>query len=316
MALPPWTVEMLRRGIGEVARKASDLETLEKLKTQATEILQDLPETAARGLNAVMRKAEAGKRSVERWTQKHTALSVPILNASGVLMQPFGHGVPIADAVIDAGLTLMRGNCVHGGDGEARLIHKMEKHLPGQGNLKIAIANNFPGALTAFSQFVQQRPLVIHRSHAVRLPDGVPLPDAFGTLLPVIQEVGSVGSVDIRDFDGFDSFCAIVADDGTRQVELVDFGDRDALQAVVLPIASMNKIDDSLPSAAAMLDRGANVVLLPGDGLCGGPDCGILIGDAEILDLITDSPAWPAPRERSGARDDGCRAGDRGGKSG
>ena len=49
--------------LGEVARKASDPETLEKLKAQATEILQDLPETAARGINAVMRSAEAGKRT-------------------------------------------------------------------------------------------------------------------------------------------------------------------------------------------------------------------------------------------------------------
>ena len=48
MALPPWTIELLRRGITDVARKASEPETIEKVKNQATEILQDLPQTAAK----------------------------------------------------------------------------------------------------------------------------------------------------------------------------------------------------------------------------------------------------------------------------
>ena len=54
MALPPWTVELLRRGITDVARKASEPQTLAKIKSQATEILQELPESAARGIDAMM----------------------------------------------------------------------------------------------------------------------------------------------------------------------------------------------------------------------------------------------------------------------
>ncbi len=42
MALPPWTVELIRRGLTDVARKAGDGETLEKIKSQATEMLSDL----------------------------------------------------------------------------------------------------------------------------------------------------------------------------------------------------------------------------------------------------------------------------------
>ncbi len=294
MALSPWTIEMLRRGIGEVARKASDLETLEKLKTQATEILQDLPETAARGINAVIRTAEASKRSVERWSAKQSALAIPMLNASGVLIHQFGSGVPVAQSVIDAGYPMLRGDCVQNGETTQRLTRRMEKQLPGGEHLSIAIANSFPAALTAFSQLVQERSLVIHRNHAVRLPGGVPLPDAFGTLLPVIQEVGSVGNVSVEDFDGLDPFCSIVADDGVHGVQLMDFGDRDARQAVVLPVASIKPIDTSLPSVESMIVEGADFILMPGDGLCGGPACGVLIGRREAIGVITDSPAWPA----------------------
>ncbi len=285
---------MLRRGIGEVARKASDLETLEKLKTQATEILQDLPETAARGINAVIRTAEAGKRSVQRWSAQASGLSVPMLNASGTLMHEFGTGVPTAQSVIDAGYDMLRGHCLHTAEAIARLTRQMEKQLPGNDNLTVAIAGNFPAAMTAFSQLVQARPLVIHRNNAVQLPGGVPLPDAFGTLLPVIQEVGSVGNVRIDDFAGLDAFCSIVADNGFDNVQLMNFADRDAMQAVVLPVASIKQIDDSIPSAEKMIDQGADFIIMPGDGLCGGPECGVLIGGRESIDLITTSPAWPA----------------------
>ena len=80
MALPPWTIEVLRRGLTDVARKASEPQTLEKIRSQATEMLQELPQTAARGIDAVLRTAEAGKRSVEQWSRKHTALAIPMLN--------------------------------------------------------------------------------------------------------------------------------------------------------------------------------------------------------------------------------------------
>ena len=295
MPLPPWTVELIRRGISDVARKASDPDTLEKLKTQATEILQDLPETAARSIDAVMRTAEAGKESVERWSRKHTALAIPMINASGILFHPAGTGVPLSEIAMQAGFQLLKGDCIAGDAAQDRLQRKLEKLLPAGGNYGIAVASNFHAALTAFSQLVQERTLVIHRSHAVRLPDGTPLPDAFGTLLPVIQEVGSVGDVSADDFASLDAFCAIMADVGDQPIELQEFAGRDALQAVVMPIGTLATTQhESIPSAEALLTQGADFVLMPGDGLCGGPACGLLIGRRESLKTITDSPAWPS----------------------
>ena len=292
MPLPPWTIELIRRGISDVARKASEPETLEKLKKQATEILQDLPETAARGVDAVMRTAEAGKQSVEKWSRKQTAIAVPMLNASGVLLHPLGTGVPLSDATLQAGFELMKGDCMASDPDDSRLHRKLERLLP-DGDFDIAIASSFPAALTAFSQLVQSRPLVIHRSHAVRLPNGKPLPEAFGTLLPVIQEVGSVGSVSVSDYDGLDSFCSIVADVGSEPAMIQDFGSRDAWQAVVLPVATVStSVHEMIPSAESLLSQGADFVLMPGDGICGGPACGLLIGRREPLSVITQAPAW------------------------
>jgi L-seryl-tRNA(Ser) seleniumtransferase len=152
--------------------------------------------------------------------------------------------------------------------------------------------------LSAFSLVVREKQLVVHRAHAVRLANGRPLPEAFGTLLPVIQEVGGIDGVHANDFDGLEGFCAILADDGRKSVELLDFGSRDACQAVVLPVATLasssrsaNSIGD-LPSAEAILTAGADFVIMRGDGLCGGPACGIIIGPEAELRRIQSSNAW------------------------
>lgn len=293
MAIPPWTIELLRRGLSDVARKASEPKTLERIKTQATEILQDLPESAARGIDAVMRSAEAGKKSVERWSRKHTALAIPLLNASGVLMNEEGSGVPLADQALEVGRELMVGDTIQGPAMEERLAKRLQRLLPVGGDYAIAITSSFPSALTALSLLVQQRQLVVHRRHAVRLPGGLPLPDAFGMLVPVIQEVGSVGEINNSDFDGLDRFCVIMADGGQQEVELLDLAGRDALQAVVLPVATLAATSQhQIPSAEAMLTAGADFVIMPGDGVCGGPACGILIGRAAEIRQIKESSPW------------------------
>lgn len=295
MAIPHWTVELLRRGINDVARKAREPETIDKIKSQATEILQDLPNTAARGIDAVIRSAEAGKRSVEKWSRKHTALAIPMLNASGVLQTDAGTGVALSESAIEVGRELLSGDVVGGAAARQRTCKRLQRLVPSSDDHAIAITSNFSAAMTAFSLLVQQRQLVVHRSHAVSLPGGLSLPDAFGVLVPVIQEVGSVNRASVQDFDGLDSFCAILADGGERPVELFDFSESDAMQAVVLPYATLSTTAyDQIPSAESMLSAGADFVIMPGDGLAGGPQCGVLIGPKREMQQIEQSNAWPA----------------------
>ena len=300
MALPPWTIELLRRGINDVARKASEPETIEKLRTQATEILQELPQTAAKGIDAMMRTAEVGKKSVERWSRKHTTIAVPLLNSSGVLMNEHGSGVPVAPQVSEVGRELMLGDSVSGASMDERLARRLQRLLPAGGDYSMAVTSNFSSALTALALLVDERQLVVHRSQAVRLPNGRALPDAFGMFLPVIQEVGSRDNVLPQDFDGLDSFCVIMADGGEEPLELLDLSGRNAMQAVILPVATLGEASYeesssvAIPSAEAMLVAGADFVILSGEGVLGGPECGIVIGRQKQIDNIKASGVWPS----------------------
>lgn len=306
MAIPPWTIELLRRGINDVARKASEPETLERIKSQASELLQDLPQTAARGIDAVMRGAEAGKKTFESWSRKHTALAVPMLNATGVLINESGTGVRVPDAVLEIGREFLAGDTIRSTRIGDRFERRLQKLLPSGEGHTILLTSSFSSALTAFSLLASEQQLVVHRAHSVRLQDGRPLPDALGALLPVIQEVGGIDGVHISDFDALDRFCAVLADDGLAEVATLDFGSTRGSQAVILPVATLtacqpaapaadgNERTCMIPSASAMLAAGADFVIMPGDGVCGGPDCGIIVGRTAELHRIRQSGVWPS----------------------
>jgi L-seryl-tRNA(Ser) seleniumtransferase len=284
----------LRGGLPPAPPTGGHGETLEKIKSQATEIFGDLPETAARGLESVMRTAESGKRSVERWARKHTALSVPVLNATGVLQNPAGSGVPISQLAAELGQELSAGDSITGNSLEQRLDRRFSRVLP-TGDLSIAVATSFPAALTSLPFLLPEHQLAVHRHHAVRLPNGLPLPDACGLFAPVIQEVGSVDSISVSDFDGLDRYCAIISDAGSDPVELLDQKLSGAMQAIVLPVATVGQSSiEQIPSAESMLAAGANFVVLAGDGVCGGPACGIIVGQSAEIDRLKSSAAWRA----------------------
>ncbi len=288
MALPPWTVELLRRGIADVAKKATEPETIQKLKSQASELLQELPETAARGLDRVMRTAESGKESVRRWSRKHTALAIPVLNATGVLTHPEGTGVPAADDAISAAVDVLRGDAVGGDVLGERLARRYARLVDGEH--AIAVASSFPAALSWLTMLLEQYTLVVHRHSCVRLPTGVSLADA----IPLITEVGAVDAVHPEDFAGLDSFGIVQADVGESPIAKFEVGD---VQIAVLPIATFSPqqvagISSPIPSALGMLQSGFDLVVMPGDVLAGGPNCGIIVGKRELVDAITRSESW------------------------
>ncbi|MEM9589414.1 MAG: hypothetical protein AAGA03_19185, partial [Planctomycetota bacterium] len=291
MALPPWSVELLRRGLTDVARRASEPETLNKLKAQATELLQDLPETAARGIDRVMKTAEAGKEAIQTWTRRHTSLVIPTINASGTLLHPGGSGLPIADPVWQVGQEALRGDFLHSGEAASRMDDMMLRSLPGSATA-VAVAGSMVSATSALTLLASTRDLVVHRHHAIRVDDTTPLPDLFGGPLSVVKEVGAADEVRESDFDALGPHCIICCDSASDPVQLMP-SRPDRWQVVMLPYATCHQHEGiDLPSAESMLAAGADAVILPGGGISGAPECGLIVGRSELLRPITESISW------------------------
>ncbi len=298
MALPPWTVDLIRRSLADVAKRASEPETIQRLRDQATELLSELPETAARGLDRVMRSAEVGKESMRKWSRKHSALSIPMLNATGILVHAEGTGVPTSDAAISAAVDVLRGDSICSDAIHERIERRLARLVPV--DRSIAVARSFGGSLMWLPMLVPKHELVVHRHHSVRLPGGVSLAGS----IPMVTEVGASDSVDEQDFldanVGDEKMLAIVqADAGSTAIEPIVFASSSikAIQIAVLPMATFSAIEVSgisghLPSALGMLDAGFDLVLMSGSELAGGPKCGVFVGKTELIETMTQSDSW------------------------
>lgn len=307
MALPPWTVELIRRGLQDAARRAKQPEALDNLRSQASEIWRDLPETAARGVESagrgferLMKKTETGTESILKWVRRYPAAGVPCVNATGNLFASCSP--PIGDPVIAAGIEALRGSRLHQVDQplDARRVLTRACQLPD--DCQAIATHAFPAAVIALPLAANDQTILVPRSQAIRI-DGVPLPDLLDVADPEVQEIGDFRGLRRADTAGRPNDIVVLADDGSPATG----------SASVSPLASgMTRVAvlsigvirqpraSSLPAglrdlafAVDLLREGHEVVVLPGSGLLGGPESGLIIGKRERIEAIMASPRWP-----------------------
>jgi L-seryl-tRNA(Ser) seleniumtransferase len=308
MAIPPWAVEALRRGVGGVIDKVPP-ETLDQLKKRASDLLAELPQTAARGVDSVMRGAKAGKDSLQRWTRRHVALVTPVVNASGCLCHASVAGVPLSHEAIEVATEAFQAGSLSNAIANERLERRLNRCVE-SGELGILIASSVDGACLAIAHSIHQCPFYFHRSQSFRLPSGAPIPDAFGAGVPTtdkrVHEIGSVGGIDPSDVRGIGdhAFLVAVANGSDDAIWYRSFTDalstrNDLTRIVYLPVADWKTTEVSsatpgLPAVLQTLGADADLVITTGDGALGGPRCGLIVGNKKRIEAISRSAIWPA----------------------
>lgn len=312
MRLPPWAIEALRNGVADVARKASDAETLAKVKEQAKELFRELPENASKGLDTLVKTAtETAKQAVDqgrdtllRWNQRNTEIVTPCLNATGILLDARGHSLAISDHTMQLGCSLLRGDHVRSADNRnvrTQINDSLSKILDRDDN-RVLVATNLDAAIASLTAITDQFPIAIHRSQAIRLPSGLPLPECFDGA--AIVEFGGVQAMSPNDFAELDQSCIVLADNGQSPIAPFhlnsDHGpSSSSVTAAVLPIATLKQADlpsdemeSAIPSADATLNSGVDLVIFPGGPITGGPECGYIVGKPCLIESIEKSAKW------------------------
>lgn len=297
MRMPPWAIEAIRNGVADVARKASDAETINKVKEQAAELLRDLPENASRGIDAVVKSAtervsgaiDQGRESILRWRERQTDFGVRMCNVQGLAFSEFGTGIAVSDDVLQMGCAVLRGDGVQD-EIDSRLDEALARLLDVDAH-GFLLANNLDAAVASLGAIGGARTMVMHRSQAIRLPSGTPLPDALSQV--DLVECGGVQAIEPGDFDAIsDPTCVLLADDGQHAIEPIDFGSRDLITIAIVPYATIAPTHPSIPSVRTMLESGIDLVVTQGGPLIGAPPSGIIAGNRALLDRVTDAQAW------------------------
>lgn len=309
------------RGVGSVVDKVPP-ERIDQLRQKANQLLDELPQTAARGVETVFRGAKAGKQMLQRWSQRHLALVTPVINASGCLSDHRLHGVGLGEPLVELASGAIHSPLLRGEAAADRLQRRLGRCV-GDHDWGILVATSLDAACLAIGLTRHNRPLYFHRAQSSRLASGTAIPDAFvpRDSIPAgeiaIHEVGSRDGITASDASGLSPHAILIAVD-SGEVEPVWFAaggraaDNDQLKVVLMTacggiggtrgeptppwLATIHPLPRLVADHLGRTDgvEHADLVITGGDGLLGGPPCGLIIGSRAEIENIAASAAWHA----------------------
>ncbi|MGY1770766.1 L-seryl-tRNA(Sec) selenium transferase [Blastococcus sp. SYSU D00813] len=248
-----------------------------------------------------------------------TAASLrPVLNATGVLVHTNLGRAPLSAAaraaVAAAGGTtdveLDLGTGRRGPRGEAALA-ALRAAVPAAG--AALVVNNCAAALALVATALGQgRELVIARGELVEIGDGFRIPELLESTGARLREVGTTNRVTAEDYTralGPDTGAVLkvhpsnfVVRGFTRSVPVA--GLAAALAGTGVPLVA--DVGSGLPAAEPVLPDepdlqttladGADLVLASGDKLLGGPQAGLVLGRADLVQRLRRHPLYRALR--------------------
>lgn len=244
-----------------------------------------------------------------------------VINATGVVLHTNLGRAPLAAAAVDAmrrvagAYTNLEYDTDAGARG-SRYVHCRDLLVQLTGAEDALVVNNNAAAVVlALNTLALGKEAVISRGELVEIGGAFRVPEIMARSGAVLREVGSTNRTHPADYEA-----AIGEDTGVllkvhpsnftisgyvAQVtarELADLGRRVGVP-VVYDAGSGLFVDPTLiglsadePTARASLDDGVAVVTMSGDKLCGGPQCGLIVGDAVHIDAMRRNPLCRALR--------------------
>ncbi len=244
-----------------------------------------------------------------------TATSLtPVINATGVIVHTNLGRAPLSAAARDAvlavaGCTDVEFDLAAGKRGRrgAGALAALARAVPAAGGVHV-VNNNAAALVLAATALAAGRDIVVSRGELIEIGDGFRLPDLLQSTGARIREVGTTNRTSLEDYrravdddtafilkvhpsnyviEGFTSSAGVreLADLGVLVVG--DIGSGLLRPSPVLP-------DE--PDADSWLRAGAGLVTASGDKLLGGPQAGLLLGDAEIVTRLARHPLARALR--------------------
>jgi len=240
-----------------------------------------------------------------------------VLNATGVVVHTNLGRAPLSAAAVDAlgvaaGATDVELDLETGARGRRgrATLAALAAAVPDAGGVHV-VGNGAAALALACAGLAAGREAVIARGELVEIGDGFRIPELLESVGVRLREVGATNRVHRHDYEhavaapGADVAVVLkihpsnfVVSGFTSSVPVAD------LATLGLPVvadigsgllADHPRLPDE-PSAADALRAGATVVTASGDKLLGGPQAGLLLGDAEVVERLRRHPLARALR--------------------
>lgn len=257
--------------------------------------------------------AEVADQAVATLPERAASLR-PVINATGVVVHTNLGRAPLSAAAVEAvvaatgytdvELDLATGRRARRGrDALAALAHAVPTAAA------VHVVNNGAAALTlAATALATGREIVVSRGEMVEIGDGFRLPDLLGCTGARLREVGTTNRTALADY------AAAIGPETAflLKVHPSNFVVRGFTSSVpvrelaTLPVPVVVDIGSGLlkpdpmlpdePDAASALEAGAALVTASGDKLLGGPQAGLVLGVADLVERLRRHPLARAVR--------------------
>ncbi len=237
------------------------------------------------------------------------------LNATGVIVHTNLGRAPLADAAlarvreVAGGYSNLEYDLTTGSRG-SRQDHVADilRRLTG-GEAALVVNNNAGAVLLALAALAEGREVIVSRGELIEIGDGFRIPDVLARSGARLVEVGTTNRTRAADYER-----AIGPDTGAvlrvhpSNFRVVGFTERPETAELArlahghnLPLVDdlgsgvLVHLEDE-PSAKESVAAGADLVCFSGDKLLGGPQAGIVVGRAELVERLRRHPLQRALR--------------------
>src|SRR5437660_2589796 len=244
-----------------------------------------------------------------------------VINATGIVVHTNLGRAPLADEAVERVAEVARGysnleyDLAEGVRGSRQdHIAAILRRLTGAESA-LAVNNNAAAVLLALAALAEGRDVVVSRGELIEIGDGFRIPDVLARSGARLVEVGTTNRTRAADYErAIEPETAVVLRVHQSNFRVVGFEERPRLEEVAtvarrhgLPlvddlgsghVSASNRLllGQEEPTARVSLAGGADLVCFSGDKLLGGPQAGIVLGDAELVERLRRHPLQRALR--------------------
>lgn len=284
------------------------------------ETIQQHRDTILRG-EGVETSLEELSAEIEKKAEKLSVFSLrSVINATGVVIHTNLGRAVLSEKVLEhvmeiaCGYSNLEYDIANGKRGKRYShVQKLLREITGAED-SLIVNNNAAAVFVCLNTLAMGREVIVSRGELVEIGGSFRIPDVMSSSGALLREVGTTNKTHVRDYEGAinekTALLLKVHQSNFRMVgftrllsadELVTIGKKHNLP-VMFDLGSGCLIDfrpygiQIEPTVQEMVKAGLDIVTFSGDKLLGGPQGGVIVGKAEIIEKIAKNPLMRAIR--------------------